>query len=287
MKCEECQIHIEEFFDGELKDGLSASVKAHIASCRECAALQGELEGEQEIYLRYQRYLEVSPALWAGVQAKIAQEKVEPASATIFDKIKAWLGSSLAAPRLSFAYTAALVLIAVGATVAVMSYINSRGNSTNGIVAIDKGQNQPPGNSTADPQPTMPEGNDKDQGNTDKPETGEGSGNNESPIVAPAPPRRNIAPKPKAQPTPEQLVREAEQKYIAAIALLTKDVKERRSQLDPTVAARFDTALAAIDRTIEETRQAARRNPNDPAALQYMLAAYAKKVEVLRDIADD
>jgi len=80
-------------------------------------------------------------------------------------------------------------------------------------------------------------------------------------------------------------VREAEQKYLAAIAILTKDVNKR--QLDPMVKARFDSALAAIDRTIEETRQAARKNPNDPAALQYMLAAYAKKVDVLRDIADD
>jgi hypothetical protein len=89
------------------------------------------------------------------------------------------------------------------------------------------------------------------------------------------------------KPTPEQLVREAEQKYVAAIALLSKEVDRRRTEIDPLVLARFDSALAAIDRTIEDTRRAVRQSPNDPIALQYMLAAYAKKVDVLREIAND
>jgi hypothetical protein len=85
--------------------------------------------------------------------------------------------------------------------------------------------------------------------------------------------------------SPEELVREAEQKYRAAIAILARDAKQRRTLLEPDVLARFDQTLAAVDRAIDETRRAARRQSDDPIAVQYMLAAYAKKVEVLREMA--
>ena len=44
--------------------------------------------------------------------------------------------------------------------------------------------------------------------------------------------------------------------------------------------------MRALDRTIAETRRAALgRGNNDPVAVQYMLTAYEKKVEVLREMA--
>ena len=87
--------------------------------------------------------------------------------------------------------------------------------------------------------------------------------------------------------TPAQLVRDAEYKYLTAIAMLSRDVNRKRSQLDPAMLARFDASLADIDRTIKETRQVVRGNPEDPIALQYLLAAYSKKVDVLREMSDN
>ena len=89
------------------------------------------------------------------------------------------------------------------------------------------------------------------------------------------------------QPSPQQLVREAEQKYLEAVSILSRDIRQRRSHLDLLVLARFDNALADIDRTIAETRRAVRQNRGDPIALQYMLAAYSKKVDALREMATD
>jgi len=43
--------------------------------------------------------------------------------------------------------------------------------------------------------------------------------------------------------------------------------------------------LAAIDRTIADTREAVGQRPTDPEAVRYMLTAYAKKVEVLQEMA--
>jgi hypothetical protein len=135
-----------------------------------------------------------------------------------------------------------------------------------------------------------------------------GSSDGTPPAVTPAPAapgkneKENVAqvPKtpvpPRAQPpktqvaaalTPAQLVRDAEQKYLAAIAMLSRDVNKHRSQLDPIMLARFDASLSEIDRTIKETRQVVRQNPEDPIALQYLLAAYSKKVDVLREMTND
>ena len=86
------------------------------------------------------------------------------------------------------------------------------------------------------------------------------------------------------KPTPAELVREAEHKYLSAIALLSRDLKHQGSQVDPQVLAQFEQALGAIDRTIAATRRVVQEHPNDPVAVQYMLTAYAKKVEVLEEM---
>jgi len=96
------------------------------------------------------------------------------------------------------------------------------------------------------------------------------------------PPR--LSPKP-APLTAEQAVREAEQKYVAAIAILSRDVNKHRSELDPAIAAKFEATLASIDFTIRETKRAVREHPGDPVAAQYMLAAYSEKLDVLREMA--
>jgi len=97
--------------------------------------------------------------------------------------------------------------------------------------------------------------------------------------------RQLVADQPKT--TAEALLRDAEVKYIKAIAILQNDFEKRRSKLDPKLVAKLEASLSSIDRTIAETRKAVRQNANDPIALQYMLTAYAKKVEVLRDITAD
>src|SRR5262249_37420333 len=86
-------------------------------------------------------------------------------------------------------------------------------------------------------------------------------------------------------PTVEQLVGQAEQKYLAAVHLLSRDMRKHGPKLDPEVRARFEETLAAIDRSIADTRQAVRQHPTDPEAVRYMLTAYAEKVEVLQEMA--
>jgi hypothetical protein len=249
-------------------------VNAHIVACAACASLREDLIREREIYSRYEREVEITPTLWLSIEARIKRER--GAQAPGFGaRVRERFAAAFAARRLSPALTAALVVIAIGITVAVMSYLNSRNqklvagsNSEPTINVPDRSEKTPPLSPPNNPAPTP------------SPQTPTVA-NSQKPAVVPK--HRPST----SEPTPEQLVREAEQKYLSAIAILSRDVNRRRSQLDPMMLARFDASLSEVDRTITETRRAVHENPEDPIALQYLLAAYSKKVEMLRGMATD
>jgi len=270
---------MEEYADGVLDQQAAGLVSSHMGACADCASFYTEIAREQEIYARYQRDIEITPVLWSSIESRIKQERAaRPAG--LLSRLGERLVGLFAAPRLSPAFAAALVIVAIGITVAVMTLWNSRGSgelaargNKNEQVETAKGVND----STTQPPPSnAPE---------KAPDKKELAISDMTPAIkaskAPSGPKL-VAAAPK--PTPEQLVREAEQKYLSAIALLSRDVNRNRSQLDPIMLARFDAALGDIDRTIKDTRRLVRENPGDPIALQYLLAAYSKKVDVLREM---
>jgi len=264
MRCEDCNSLLEELLDGELSEEVEQSISAHLASCASCAGLHQELLAEQEVYSSYSRDFEVSPALWMQVQERIKAESMNSVRVTeglgFFKRL-------FSVPRLSFSVAAALVILTAVATVATIRVFERGKVSTN------------------PPDASSPSG------------TTEETAKNEHPqkvvedTVKPQPPTALLAVKAKAgtsvkETTPDQLVREAEQKYVTAIAILTKDVEKRRDQLDPIMLAQLDLAITQIDSAIADTKRAMRQNNNDPNALQYLLAAYSRKYEVLKEIAD-
>src|SRR5215471_524272 len=118
MSCEKWLPLIEEFIDGELDDSFIKGLRAHLAACGDCSSEYRQLLKEQELYQNYMRDIEVTPALWAGVQARIQQNGAGPG---IFARIRGRLASAFTAgPRLSPVYAMLLVLIAVAVTVIVM-----------------------------------------------------------------------------------------------------------------------------------------------------------------------
>src|SRR5918999_548615 len=82
MKCVDCLPLLEEFFDGEVDDKTNGRMRDHLASCAGCAEAFDALRAEQEMFLRYDRELEVSPALWHGVRAAAALFALRPALAS-------------------------------------------------------------------------------------------------------------------------------------------------------------------------------------------------------------
>jgi hypothetical protein len=87
-----------------------------------------------------------------------------------------------------------------------------------------------------------------------------------------------------AVPTVDQVARRAEQEYLSAIKILSRDIKRRRAVISPALLSQIKTALAEVDRTIAATRRVAHEQPRDPVAVQYMASAYENKVELLREV---
>jgi len=297
MRCEECQAKVEDYFDNEL-DGQTADLVAqHLAACRLCANVYGKLECEQELYLQYECEAQASPAFWDNVMARSAQNN----TAQVFQplsSLRGWL-SNFSTPRFSPSLTALLVLVAIGLTIGVMRYVNSGDRSATSAESISQNGGLPAPLPTITPETGINAAN-QTQGNRTTVEGSE-TGIKEQPKIAHSSVGRkgkfvlaasvenegriNRQPQANGRPTPDELVREAEQKYVAAIAMLSRDVNSHRSRLDPKMAARFEQTLAAVERTINDTRRAVREHPGDPVAAQYMLTAYARKVDVLREMA--
>jgi hypothetical protein len=80
------------------------------------------------------------------------------------------------------------------------------------------------------------------------------------------------------------VARRAEQQYLSAIEILSRDIKSRRTIISPALRSQLETALADVDRNIAATRRVAREQPRDPVAVQYLALAYEKKIELLREV---
>ena len=95
---------------------------------------------------------------------------------------------------------------------------------------------------------------------------------------------RHMIERSPAVPTVDQVAQRAEQEYLSAIEILSRDIKGRRTYISPAFLSQFERALTEVDRNIAATRRVAREQPRDPVAVQYLASAYEKKVELLREV---
>lgn len=111
MKCDECRQQTEAYFDGELDARTTENIAIHLAACASCASLFDELEGEAEVYKSYERDIELSPALWTAIEARLAVEPVGGRARQSHStaRLRAWLAGAVATPRVAFGATAATV----------------------------------------------------------------------------------------------------------------------------------------------------------------------------------
>lgn len=275
MKCDQFQSMLEAYYDDEVDDETSLKLDLHSEDCAECARLLRELKSEGEVYLGYAPPVEIKPELWAMVQSRIVEKR--PASpAGVLNRMQIWVRANLAMPQVSGWATAALVLLAIGLTVTFMKYVRSPDEKA--AVSI-----VPPPKVTLRAQ--------THSGPEKRPESDNSKGEKREPGLKVEPTVSTRAKAPSravksgsTKDTPDQLVREAEQKYLAAIAMLTRTVERERSRLDASTVSRLELTLTSIDRSIADTRKVVQKHPADPVAVQYMLNAYSKKVDVLREM---
>lgn len=298
MKCEECLIFIEEH--DELDLAMAGEAAAHLDTCAACRELYEEERREQEIYARYLLAVKPDPVMWEKLEAGIKREPSAPRNFLFHN----WTKNIIEKSRANFALPiAATVLLVVGITF-IVNHTKQPLNAPRGEAATHtKSEVAEREHERLISEPTFP--NERADGlqiaKSAKLELHEheqsdvtylkGMRTNKRGALSlrggrnvarhPLPPRR------MHEVTPDELVSDAERLQLRAIAILALDIATRRPELDAAKVVQYEEALVIIDRTIKDSRLAVRANPNDPVAVQHMLAAYGKKIDVLEEMASD
>src|SRR6476620_2006710 len=107
MKCDDCLNLLAEYIDGEAIESDAERINAHLIKCAGCTREFGLLTAEQELFARYDRELEITPAMWNAVQARTAAE-TGPAVSRVKSNRLGWLTGLFAMPRFAPAFAGAL-----------------------------------------------------------------------------------------------------------------------------------------------------------------------------------
>jgi hypothetical protein len=118
-------------------------MRAHLSTCADCASEFAELKREQEIYAHYRRPVEVTPAQWNIVRARIEQEEDAPVQKPR-TRLSEWF---ISRKHFRPVYVAALALIFVGLAAGFI-YLSSLNRQSNLVLQTEKrNETLPPGNS--------------------------------------------------------------------------------------------------------------------------------------------
>lgn len=280
MNCERCQAELEDFLYGELDDASAVAVRAHLAACAACVQAREALERENEIFAEYyeQTALEPAPELWTAIRTRIREEApaqttdhlAEPTKPHWLTGLVAWFAGSLVVRQTAFALS--LIVLSVAATTL---YFKTQRADNQQIAQATPTPVAAPGNTLSVKEPSVapeqaPQQDLATQQNAVKP----------APRVTP----KVVTPLSETQQIQNQLAR-AEREYQNAIKLLDRVIARQRDQFAPGLLKQYESSLALIDNSIAESRRALRERPDDAASGQFLLAAYAKKLELMQEIA--
>jgi hypothetical protein len=276
---------LQSYFDGELSASLMERASSHLAACVTCAAAAREMAEETALLTSaLEAEFEVSvpsQALRERIDAAVLGARVAGAQRAE----KAGFFASLANvfsfnSQRTLGYASLVVVLAFGAIFGIVKYRQSQVQppTVNPQANVASDQNQP-----QTPQVTS-NGNEQVASN--------GNQSAAPPVQRPVvpqhikySPRRTTA---KVIPAKDDTVRliPGERSYLQAIARLDSTIKSNKNAMRPSLQVEYERNLAVVDRYIAATRNAAKSNPNDPDAADFMFAAYQSKVDLLNTIAD-
>jgi tetratricopeptide (TPR) repeat protein len=282
MNCERCKNELEDFLYGELGESHSAEVRAHLGDCVVCAALRDEIERENEIFGRFYEQTSIEPAaeMWEAIRARINSEarwqgQIERGRGWL-ERLRAGAFGHLLAPAMlrQAAFAALLIALSVAATTIYLK-------------RDDNGAKDFAGGRTQSTPATTPRQDATPSPSVDTAIKG-AKPNDPAPATKVTQPQINRASPPRQLTDQELMNRQiarAELEYQKAIKLLDQAIAKQRDRLDPALIKQYESSLALIDDSIAASRRALRQRPDDPTAGQFLLAAYAKKLDLMQDIA--
>jgi hypothetical protein len=265
---------LQSYFDGELSANLMERASLHLASCVTCAASARELAEETALLTSAlaAEFESTVPtqALRERIDAAVLGERVANAGRIE----KAGLFASLANvfsfnSQRNLGYASLVVVLAFGAIIGVVKFRQAEVTSP-----------QITNNSTQPPTVTTP-ASDISSTVAQAPKEAPKVVSNQRLVKQ----RRVTTPKADVVSNHVELI-PGERSYLQAISRLDSSIKQNKNSMRPSLQVEYERNLAVVDRAIAATRNAAKSNPNDTDAADFMFAAYQSKVDLLNTIAD-
>ena len=296
---------LQSFFDGELPPEAADSVAAHLASCAACADRAREVEDEigiMSVAFAPEMSLSVpTDRLRGRLDTAIAglHLQTEYAATPYASRLRAWL----AALASSFTFTpqraigfASLATILAFAAIFAVTYLRPN-PSGDGNIPDERVASLPPniGGSVGPSHTPTPTKTTKPEDQTPVNVVPSKGGVRIHQVRFEVSRKRN----PPLQPSSTDIGRPnastkeikllpGERSYLQAIASLDSAINANggKNALRPTLRVEYERNLAVVDQAIAATRAAAKRDPRDPDASQFLLAAYQSKVDLLNTVAE-
>ena len=277
---------LQSYFDGELSLDMMESVTSHLASCATCAAAARELEEESALVMSaLAAEFETSvptERLRERIDAAVLGERLAVAEATQKTSGLAAFFSGLLnfGTQRTLGYASLAVVVAFAAIFAAVK-LNSTPNSVNNT--------QPNSSVAVVNTPAVPTQSVSTPVATTSTTSTEISTQKKPERIVSKPSyqlaKNQPSAAPKSTPAPVKLL-PGERSYLQTIARLDSTIKSNQKSMRPALQVEYERNLAVVDRAIAATRSAAKSNPNDPDAADFMFAAYQSKVDLLNTIAD-
>src|SRR6266404_3033927 len=119
MKCDDCLNLLEEYIDGEVIEVDAEQISTHLITCAACNSEFAALTAEQEVFARYDRELNITPAMWSAIQERTAAERQPIGQSSQFNP-RAWLAGLFTAPRFGLAFSGAMAVLIAAIVIGVM-----------------------------------------------------------------------------------------------------------------------------------------------------------------------
>jgi hypothetical protein len=180
-------------------------------------------------------------------------------------------------PQRTFGYAALALMLALGTIIGVVQLRQGESAIENQEVAV-----------IPEPAPKTEDSNTSSDGVSEVTAT---PGASPSVVVAGNPEKRSRQGKRSggvsAQTVAQVKLLPGERTYLKTIAALDSTIKSNNNRpMRPELRAEYERNLAVVDRALAATRDAAKKNPNDPDAAEFMFNAYQSKVDLLNTVAD-
>ena len=285
---------LQTYFDGELSGARMERATLHLASCPTCAAAAREIEEEIQLMTTALavEFEAVVPTerLRQRIDAAVLDHRGAVASAPVKAGFGAFVSSLLSfGTQRTLGYASLAVVLAFGAILGLVKLNTTAPPPPVGPVAADV--QTPVKNQVAVVTPGSEgvRGRGQEEGNTTDKNADLGNRAQSGYQAVAYRPGKGTA---KANTTLKTVATEpvklipGERSYLQTIARLDTTIKANQKNMRPSLQVEYERNLAVVDRAIAATRSAAKSNPNDSDAADFMFAAYQSKVDLLNTIAD-